>query len=265
MGLFSKTATWLPPDPLTGTPLEGVSSRPYGASAPSPGAYVDVSLMTPEQQYQALRNLFQNADQAAPAPDTFTPPDGEYIEEDEVIDPFYVDQTWAPAPDFTVDPEALQDIFSEAPGPDIPVREWYNDPQVHGLGVPPGYENDQYFESGHTQIVVPNPSDEQGWDEWSGRVPMARVAQMQNNFPMYSAGVNRGLGERSAYIVDVPYVLLTQQYRDLLLSEIKRRGVHNVVIGDVPSIPYSQQVNIIDPISLTPEPDIGQEGIPPDW
>lgn len=251
-------------NPLAGNALDDYQygdTQPYGEDF---DGYMDVSMMAPESQYEYLVSLLAAEDYAHPAQDTMSPPAGEYTDPVFIVDETVIDHAYMPSPDFSTDADAVDDIFQYAPGPDIPERVWWNDPQFHGLGVPPGFTNDQPFESGHTQITLPNPSEEQGWDAWSGRAPMARTAYMGNSFPGYGHDVNRNFGERRVLKYSMPLVLQTQQYRDLLLSEIKVRGQHTVVVDDVASVPYTQQVQSINPLELDYGAPIGEEGVT-DW
>lgn len=245
----------LPDYPLEAFPVDG---------GPRLVPLVDISLDTPDQQFAYLAQIIEAADALNPAPFTGTPPDGEYTELDEIL-PAAVEQLeYMPPPD--MDASAAADElsrFRDAYPSEYPGTDWVNDPQYYGLGVPPGVPNwDQPVESGHTQIVRQNPAAEQGWDAWSGRAPMARVARQQSDNPFYSRGTSRG-HELAVEKFEVPYVLLTQQRRDMLLAELQRRGVHNVVIADVPSVPYTEQVVAIDPTALMPEAPIGPAGVLP--
>lgn len=226
----------------------------------------DPSLATPEQQQQYLADMLEAADTANPAPFTGTPPFGETIDQDEYVDQSVLDENYEIAPDLEAAANAdLLHLTSESRAQEPqPERDWYNDPQYYGLGVPPGIENlDQPIESGHTQITPPNSSSEHGWDAWSGRVPLARVARHENYFPGYSKGVKRGNGTRKVEKWAMPLALQTQMYRDMLLTELKRRGVHSVVVQDTPSVPYTSQVLQVDPSALAPQGDIGPEGVLP--
>jgi hypothetical protein len=252
-----------PSDPLGG-PLQYPA---HGTNAPM-SPYVDVSLLSPDQQFSYLVNMMLEDDSDQPAPFTGTPPRpdlGEGIHPDDVIPEQIIDQiNLGPPPD--VEAQANQDLqrrVRDAYEPYI-YNTWRElDDQHYGLGVPPGPPNlDQPIESGHTQILRQDPSAGHGSDVWSGRPALARVARMFNAFPSYNAGTSRGHGVVPIK-TEVPYVWLTQQYRDLLLSELKRRGIHSIVIADVPSVPYTEQVIVIDPTTLQPEPYISAEGVLP--
>ena len=144
-----------------------------------------------------------------------------------------------------------------------PSTDDVNSPQYFGLGVPPGTQAiDQPFETGHTQNVRPDSSKNAGLFAWSGKPALARVARHENDdYGGYGADVDRHFGERSVMKLEMPLVYQTQQYRDLLLSELKRRGVHNVVVADVPSVPYTAVAMVTDPWALVQEPDLGEEGV----
>lgn len=253
-------------DPLAGTPLDNSELKPPGTGQPGQG-YPDASLMSPAAQQDELTAYLEAADAQSPAPHTGMSDYGEGIADPSQITPeVLIADSYVPL----VDLEMTDDVFGDpherinAPFPiDIPYPAWENDDQYMGLGVPPGVENlDQPIESGHTQITPPDPSAEHGWDAWTGRPSLARVARHENMFTGYSAGVNRRHG-LPVEKVEVPYVYLTQQYRDLLLVELKRRGIHNVVVSDVQSVPFTDQVIAVDPSALTPESLIGAEGVLP--
>jgi hypothetical protein len=239
-----------------------MASRPRSAVPTVP--LIDPSLDTPDQQFQYLVDIIELADELNPAPFTGTPPGDEYIEPDQVIPTVIEQLEYMPPAD--MDAAAAADElsrFRDAYPNEYPGSDWVNDPQYFGLGVPPGVPNwDQPYESGHTQIVRQNPAAEQGWDAWSGRAPMARVARQFSDNPFYSRGTSRG-HELDIEKFEVPYVLQTQQQRDLLLSELKRRGVHSVVVADVASVPWTEQVVAVDPMALVPEAPIGPAGVLP--
>lgn len=232
-----------------------------------PSDFIDLSLETPDQQFNALSAMLEAEDAASPAPDTTTPPFGEPTDPDEYIPEVVLEQNYMPAPD--VDAVAVSDVPSllqDAYGADIPEWDWENDDQYFGLGVPPGVPNyGQPIESGHSQIVRPNPSAELGWDQWSGKFVIARVPRHENNFTRYNAGTSRGhslppekwLGRGPSTMP-----LFTQQQRDLMLSEIQRRGKHNVVVQYVSPPAYTDQVLVVDP-TVYASPEIGPEGVLP--
>lgn len=235
-----------------------------GVNAEQPEYWVDVSLENPDQQFEYLVGMIENYDQISPSPFTGTPPWGEPVDPSDFISDAVLEENYLPAPDVeaaaAADLDALQ---NDAAVIDIPERTWWNDDQYMGLGVPPGVQNTgQAIETGHTQIIRNDPAAEHGWDAWSGRPQLARVARHENSFPQYSAGTSRG-HEVAVEKFVVPYAFRTQQYRDLLLSELNRRGIHNVVIADVPSVPYTEEVAVVDPTVLAPQPDIGPEGVLP--
>jgi hypothetical protein len=229
---------------------------------------VDVSLMPPDQQYAALVAMIEENDAANPSPNTGTPPFGEptppedYTSEADQANEYLV----AADIDQPLDDDDILSVISDAYPADIPEWDWYNDQQYYELGVPPGVPNyGQPFESGHTQITLPNPSDGYREFEWSGH-PVARVARHENNFPGYNAGQSRGhmLDVRALGAIKYAAQYNTQQTRDLLLSEIQQRGLHNVVIADVPSPTYNEQVAVVDPTVLANEPyELGEEGVLP--
>lgn len=225
----------------------------------------DISIESPDTQFGALVSLIEADDASHPAPLTRTPPRGEAISQGEYLSENILESAYLPPADFSPYEEAeVVHAIADAPGSNFPAPTWENDDQYHGLGVPPGVPNwGQPIESGHTQVTVPNPSDELGWDAWSGRPAVARVARMQNNFPGYNAGTSRGHMlpiEKLQYRGPADY--FTQQGRDLLLSEVLKRGVHNIVVADVPSESYTEQVAWIDPTTVTETP-IGEEGLLP--
>lgn len=255
----------MPDDPLAGTGLDEFP-RPVSTNRP-PVQYVDVSLATPDQQFEALAGILANNDLSHPAPVTSTPPWGEEsAPPSDWITERQLAESYLPVPDLETD--AQVDVLDTLANPwPIEFFEFDHnaDPQYHGLGVPPGVQNlDQPVESGHTQITPNNPSAEAGWDAWSGRNAVARVSRHENDFPRYGADVDRHYGARAPIKLEMPYALLTQQYRDMLLAELKRRGVHNVVIADVPSVPFTEQIAVTDPTILNDwSADIGPEGLLP--
>lgn len=226
----------------------------------------DVSALPPDQQYDALVGMFEAIDAAYPAPYTMTPPYGEPIPATEITSAQVLQHASdgpAPAPQGYTDGEVLP-IISDAHPSTFPAPEWENDPQYYGLGVPPGVPNwNQPVETGHSQIILPNPGAENGWDEWSGKPKIARVARHENDFKGYNKGTSRGhmvnvwalQGKGSA-------VYFTQQRRDLLLAEIKKRGMHNVVVQSVPQVSHTDQVNWVDPSMYGANaPEIGEAGV----
>jgi ribosomal protein L25 (general stress protein Ctc) len=230
-----------------------------------PSRYIDLSLATPDEQFAALVSIIEAADATNPAPNTHTPPYGEPITLDEYIPDAQQASEYLIQADTYSDAETNLDVvINDAATAEIPAWDWYNDEQYFGLGVPPGVPNwGQPVESGHTQITLPNPSAELGWDSWAGKPVLARVARMENNFPAYSAGVNRRHNMPAVLKRDANTWALTHQSRDLMLTEIQKRAMHNVVIDNVPTQPYTEQVSHIDPSLLTPEGEIGPEGVLP--
>lgn len=248
------------------------SSIPYGGTQQSddpvtPAPYYDVSLMTPDQQFQVLNQIIMAADAANPSPDTGTPPWGEPTDTGEYMSDMVQQEAYLPPFDAdSLADEELLSVISDAYPADIPEWDWENDPQYFGLGVPPGVPNyGQPIESGHTQITVPNPSAELGWDAWTGKYTIARVARHENNFSRYNAGTSRGH--------EIPVKMLQQrgsrdfsrsnQARDLMLAEIQKRGIHNVVVTDIPAQSYTEQVVAVDPWALAPAAQIGEAGVLP--
>lgn len=251
----------IPANPLAGNDLNGAALP--GSNMP-PVQAADMSLATPAQQFDALVAIMEAEDANTPAPFTGTPPWGEGTDPDELVPQVVMDSEYMPAADLEAAAEAdIHTDINEYFPPEFPAPEWWNDEQYYGLGVPPGVENlDQPLETGHTQIVRQDPAAEQGWDAWSGRPQLARVARQENSFPLYSAQVNRGHGVVPEKF-EMPYVLLTQQRRDMMLTALKKKGIHNVVVADVPSVSYTEQVVAVDPMALTPEMAIGPEGVLP--
>lgn len=224
----------------------------------------DLSELTPDEQFAALSTILELDDAANPAPNTGTPPFGESIPEAEYISDYQLQESYLPMADVEAGAsDELLSIISDAAPMDGPEWTWENDPQYYGLGVPPGVPNyGQPIETGHSQIILPNPGSEVGWDAWSGKPMLARVARHENLFLGYSAGTNRGHGVRT-HKVSAEYAYRTQQARDLLLSEIQRRGIHNVVIDPNRPDPYTDQVAQYDTRYIVDEPEIGPEGVLP--
>jgi len=84
---------------------------------------------------------------------------------------------------------------------------------------------------------------------------------MFNNFPSYNAGTSRGHGVAPVRTV-TPLVEFTQQRRDMLIAAIRNHNAqHGVVIADVPSVPWTDQVVAFDPAALAVEAPIGAEGV----
>lgn len=230
--------------------------------ADHPSNFVDVSLESPDQQYATLVAMIEADDAANPSPYTGTPPWGEPIDPQEYIS----DVQLAPTPPADLEPTANTDLLStisDAYPSDIPEWTWFNDQQYHGLGVPPGVPNyGQPFETGHTQNVKNDPARNNYREfEWSGH-PVARVARHENDFPGYNAGTSRGHGIVPIKLY-MPFVTRTQQRRDQLLRELKRRGMHNLVVSDIYAPTYTEQVQVVDPSVLAPQAEIGPEGVLP--
>lgn len=226
--------------------------------------YVDVSLESPDVQYAALVGMLEADDAKDPAPHTATPPWGEPISYDEYISPAVQEEAYMIEPDFET-PVDLEEVIADAHSQDYPANTYWNDQQYHGLAVPPGVPNwGQPIESGHTQIILPNSSSELGWDAWSGKFTIARVARQENSFNGYSAGTSRGHNIRVSELMNkASAVYFTQQQRDLLLSELNKRGIHNIVVADVPSETYTEQVIQVDPSVYASQAEIGEAGVLP--
>lgn len=239
----------------------------YPTIAETDPYYIDVNLATPAEQFDTLVQLIESADAKAPAPYTATPPWGEPVPQDEYVPDAVLESNFEPAPDIQADDqEALPQIISDAPGQIIPAPEWENDPQYYGLGVPPGVPNwGQPIETGHTQITLPNPGSEMGAFAWSGAISLARVARHENSFSGYSADTNRGHEIPAEKWGPAYNQARLAQTRNLMLAEINARGVHNLVMADVPAQTYNEQVIVIDPAGVTTvqSPPIGEEGVLP--
>lgn len=231
---------------------------------PTPSQYVDVSTESPDVQFQALSGMLEANDAAAPAPYTGTPPFGEPTPYDEYLHDADLQNDYMLAPDMhSVANTDVLSTISDAFPMEYPGTDWENDDQYFGTGVPPGIPNyGQPIETGHSQIIRNNPAAELGWDAWSGKLSIARVARHENNFTRYNAGNSRGHMVKTLRGIQ-PYYVRTQQMRDLLLSEIQRRGIHNVVVADAPAQGYTEQVNTIDPTLPFYQGHIGEEGVLP--
>jgi hypothetical protein len=259
---------------LTGTPAVGnpyystvegplVQKRPGTNGPVTP--YVDVSLLNPDGQFNALVALLEQEDADQPAPFTGTPPWGEQLlDTSDILDQSILDEHYLPRAD--VEAQATQDLQQRVrdayePFVSVPVHEL--DDQYGGLGVPPGPPNlDQPVESGHSQIVRNDPSACHGDTAWSGRPAVARVARMFNGFPGYMRGQQRGHGV-SPVRTTTPLVNWTQQRRDMLILELRQRAQHGQVIQYIPSVPWTDQVDAVDPTAFAPESPIGPEGVLP--
>lgn len=233
----------------------------------------DISLLPPDQQYDALVMIMESIDSAYPAPYTNTPPYGEPTPVQELQTEQEIEGELYPAADLQgiTDDELLTDI-SDAYGHIFPAPEWANDPQYYGLGVPPGTPAwDQPYETGHSQIILPNPAAERGWDAWSGKPELSRTARHENDFPAPGGGKGYNAGTSRGHMVNTAWLqanskqapdYFTQQRRDLLLSELMRRGIHNRIVQDVPAVTYSDQIPWIDPAtSGANEPTISEAGV----
>ena len=259
---------------LTGTPA---TPNLYGSTITGPlvqklpgtngpvAPYVDVSLLNSDGQFNALVALLEQDDADQPAPFTGTPPWGEQLlDTSDIVDQSILDEKYLPLAD--VEAQATQDLQQRVrdayePYVFVPVHEL--DDQYGGLGVPPGPPNlDQPVESGHSQIVRNDPSACHGDTAWSGRPAIARVARMFNAFPSYMRGQQRGHGV-SPVRTTTPYVDWTQQRRDMLILELRNRAQHGRVIQYIPSVPWTDQVDAVDPTVLAPEAPIGPEGVLP--
>lgn len=233
--------------------------------------FPDPSLESPDGQTGYLEQMLAFNDYENPAPNT-TPTGGmhggrEGISPEEFIPDGVLAENYEPAPELDAAANTeLISVISDAGSQEFPAFHWENDDQYHGLGVPPGIENlDQPVEYGGTQAIPINPAAEHGWENRAGfgKPALARVARMENHFRDYSAGVKRRMGDTPVEKFEQPLALQTQMYRDMLLVELKRRGVHNVVVSDVPSVPFTDEVLQVDPTVLTPEAPIGPEGVLP--
>lgn len=234
-----------------------------GALPPAP--QVDVGSYSPDAQFEYLVSMIQADDDSAPAPYTNTPPWGEPILTEEYIPDSVQSEEYLVAPDAQGDitDDTLGSVMYDADGPMVPEWDWYNDQQLYGLAVPPGYPAyAQPIESGRTQIMLPLRTEELGWDAWSGKPALARVPFHTNDFPTYNASQSRGHGVVPIKLYQ-PYYLVTNMLRQQLLTELNKRGLHSVVVADVPSVPYTEEVLQVDPYALTPQGPIGPEGVLP--
>ncbi len=228
---------------------------------------VDISALSPDRQYLYLVGELEADDLLHPAPFTGSPPWGEYDYSEsapDVSEAVMSEQFIPPADLESAAGADLETDIEDAAPPDGPAWTWYNDDQRQGAGVPPGVPGwaDQPIESGHTQIVLIDPSAEQGWDAFTGKPYLPRLAFHGNDFPAYQASQSRGHGIPVEKMV-VPLVLQTQQKRNQLFAALKRKGVHNVVVSDVPSVSNTDNTTPIDPLSQPREAPIGPEGVMP--
>lgn len=238
-----------------------VSFDSQNATSPdTPENFADISLATPDQQFAALVAMVEANDQANPTPFTGTPPWGEPSPEPEWITEGDLSNDFLLPADIEeqFDREEMRSIIEDAKSSDIPEWDWENDDQYFGLGVPPGAPAvDQPFETGHTQNIRPDSSMNRGVFAWSGKPSLARTARHENAFRSYSAGVNRGHMIRLDKYGRFAYQR-SSQARNLMLSELNRRGIHNVTIVDVPAVPYNEQIMPVDPTMMIPEPHIDE-------
>lgn len=238
--------------------------RSTGTIPPAPD--VDVGALSPNEQYEVLVNVIELTDAANPAPFTGTPPWGEPTPEDEYTSNEVLQENYQIPADVQGDitDDELQSVMWDAQGPAIPEWSWYNDQQLFGLAVPPGYPAyAQPIESGRTQITLPIRTEDRGWDAWSGKPALARVPFHTNDFPAYNASQSRGHGVVPIKLYE-PYFKNTNLLRNQLLAELNKRGIHNVLVADVPSVPYTEEVMVEDPYALTPQQqEFGPEGVVP--
>jgi hypothetical protein len=253
--------------PATTTPAPTTASQqvvPVAGGGTSGGMVYDVSQLTPNEQFQVLANMIEADDALNPSPNTNTPPWDEITPADEYTPESEQVANYMLAPD--VDANANVDLLSlvsDAYPADIPEWTWDNDPQYYGLGVPPGVDNAGPIESGHTQITVPNPSAELGWDAWSGKHTMARVARHENGFSGYGKDTNPGHMLKIVRDQNPGYASFRAgQSRNLMMAELQQRGLHNIVVADVPGQTYNEQVAVVNP-ALYAEAPIGPEGVLP--
>lgn len=228
-------------------------------------AVIDASAEPPANQHAYLVAMLELDDWQHPAGGQPVPPYGEPTDLDEYISETVLEESYRPLADVEAAADAdLLGQVSDAFPADYPAPFAENDPQYFGLGVPPGIENlDQPIEFGRTQAVPEIPSEVHGWDAWSGRPQLARVARHENYFRDYNDQIHRRMGEYPVEKLEMPLVYQTQQYRDMMLVELKRRGVHEAVVSDVSSVPFTAEVLQIDPLALAVEAPIGPEGVLP--
>lgn len=217
--------------------------------------------MTPDEQRAALEQQLALDDAMMPVPVVFT---GQGIPTEQQVPESVIDSNMLVAADLVaLDRRAL---LNEAPEAYTTMAEdWYNDDQFFGLGVPPGVPNDQPFESGASQAVQIVPSLEAGWDAWSGRAFPPPVARMENAFPGYNAGTSRGHVPAVEKYWGGNWNASNEIMRQMILTELYKRGVHNVVIANVEAVPYTETVLQVDPSVYGTGVPIGAEGVVPSW
>lgn len=183
------------------------------------------------------------------------------------------------------DEYGLWDAYIEAPVPPVDLREqgeaealitapagysaydlglaWDNDPQ-YGW-PPPGAPNEQPFMSGHTQIVVHDPTDEQGWGQDPAFAWPARYPHMEGHNPYYGMGIARRNGSWPVAKNPLYYTEVMEQVRNMSFRRYQRTGRHGVIVAGYPSVTNTANtfpVQQAGPYSTFDYPT--DEGVPPD-
>ena len=219
----------------------------------------DVSALPPDQQAAWLQQMLDEADNAAPVSNTLTPPGNEYDLPDDWIPEPVLDESYLPAPDLDTGGvpmvDAVHAAINEPPTSEFEV-DWYNDLRWTDAQFLP-------FESGQTQNVLRDPTNELGWDDWSGKHNYVRPIPHKRFNPHWDSQFDRFPSYAGVYPQWVPYYDLTQQRRDLLLATLKARGIHEVIITDVEPTTNTMSIPWVDPTALPPEAAIGPEGVLP--
>ena len=154
--------------------------------------------------------------------------------------------------------EDLHNRINLAWGHDALQLDYYIDDQ-YGY-PPPGAPNQQDFQSGHTQITIPNQAAEQGWGT-DPAFAWPRYPHMENHARAYSWGVARRNGQLEAPKDFRPMIAGMQQARDQLFQNFQRKGIHQATVQAVGTVPNTYSVRQISQY-YEPAP-IGAEGVLP--
>lgn len=210
---------------------------------------------TPQGTLGAGVGQFSDGEEFQAIPWTGTSPYGEAA--------LYAESEEAPYPtDPRIDPageeEFLHDQMYGVPWHTYYLAGWVNpsNPGIPNLGPP----NEQDNQSGHSQIVVHNPSAEQGWG-MDPAILVARYPHSEGVNPFYARGTHRRNGALEFTSAGLPFGSMTQQSVQMQTVLTRRRStVHRRLADNPMAVPYSSTVPVhgqAGPMNLIPEADEG--------
>lgn len=164
-----------------------------------------------------------------------------------------------PPIDVAGEDELLHEQMHGVPWHGYEIQVWVNpsNPGIPNLGP----VNEQDFQSGHSQIVVHNPSAEQGWG-LDPAILLPRFPHSENVNPFYARGTMRRNGQFIFTNAGLPFGMMTQQNVQALSAQTRQRSTVHSKLADVPAmVPYSATVVPVHgqagPMNLVPAEDVG--------